>query len=269
MQAVHPDAQPIDLPGDRGAVLCLHGFSGTPYEIKPIAMELNQRGYRVFCPLLIGHGRSNKALANSRWLDWLMSAKLAFDQLAKDWNQVMIVGFSMGGLLALKLAHDKGDRVKGVAALAPAFEIDALRTMGLKLIRRLRIAPFLPDLPKSRGPDVSDRAIGAAMPSNTAMPIASAESLLDGQDAVAQVVSRLTTPVWIFQGKQDHTVPAHSARKLYSKLRMKDKKLIFYPKSWHILALDVEHDLVVEDVCGYVDRLYSESDSQDQKEKTT
>ncbi|MEE2756568.1 MAG: alpha/beta fold hydrolase [Myxococcota bacterium] len=256
MQSVHPDAQPIDLAGDRGAVLCLHGLSGSPYEIKPIAMELNRRGYRVLCPLLVGHGRSLRELGNSRWLDWLMSAKIAFDQLAKDWNQVTIVGFSMGGLLALKLAHDKGERVKGVAALAPAFEIDLVSSIGLKVVRRLGIAPFLPALPKTKGPDVSDPAIGHSMPSNEAIPIATAESLLDGQAAVEQVVSRLTMPVWIFQGKQDHTVPAHSARKLFSKLKMKDKKLIFYPKSWHILALDVEHDLVIEDVCGYVDRLY-------------
>ena len=75
-------------------------------------------------------------------------------------------------------------------------------------------------------------------------------------------------PVWIFQGKQDHTVPAHSAKNLFGKLRMKDKRLIFYPKSWHILTLDVEHDEVIEDVCGYIDRLHTlGADTQINEEK--
>ena len=38
------------------------------------------------------------------------------------------------------------------------------------------------------------------------------------------------------------------------------KKLIFYPHSWHILALDVEHEEVIEDVCGYIDRLYANNE---------
>ena len=138
----------------------------------------------------------------------------------------------------------------------------------MKVIRKLGIASFLPDMPKTSGPDVSDPVIGAAMPSNPAIPIVTAESLLDGQEAVNQIVGRLRNPVWIFQGKQDHTVPAHSARRLFSKLRMKDKKLIFYPKSWHILTLDVEHDLVIEDVCAYVDKLYA-SDTDKPREATS
>ncbi len=268
MKEIHPDAMPIDLDGDRGAVLCLHGFSGTPYEVKPIALELNRRGYRVVCPLLIGHGRGDDALANSRWSDWLMSAKLAFDTLAKDWDKIVIVGFSMGGLLSLKLAHEKGGRVLGVAALAPAYEIDMVSNFGLRLIKKLGIASWLPHMPKSGGPDVSDPAVGYAMPSNEKMPIAAAQSLLKGQAAVDQIVSRLMMPVWIFQGKQDHTVPTHSAKNLFSKLRMKDKRLIFYPKSWHILTLDVEHDEVIEDVCGYIDRLHAQ-DATPQTEEDT
>lgn len=261
MRAIESEAMPIDLEGDRGAVLCLHGFSGTPYEIKPIAQELNRRGYRVLCPLLIGHGRGDEALANSRWQDWLMSAKLAFDSLASDWEEVMVVGFSMGGLLALKLAHERGGRVKGVAALAPAFEIDTISDLGLRVIRKLGIASWLPHLPKSGGPDVSDPSIGRAMPSNEKMPIAAAQSLLTAQRDVRAVVGRLMMPVWIFQGKQDHTVPVKSAKNLFKRLRMRDKKLIFYPHSWHILALDVEHEEVIEDVCGYIDRLYANDEA--------
>ena len=132
----------------------------------------------------------------------------------------------------------------------------------LRLVKRLGIGKFLPDVKKRTGPDVSDPDVAALMPSNDAVPVATAVSLMEGQRTVAEIVSRIATPVWIFQGKKDHTVPAHSARRLFSQLKNTNRRLLFYPKSWHILALDVEHHEVIEDVCDYVDELYNEGLSE-------
>ena len=57
-------------------------------------------------------------------------------------------------------------------------------------------------------------------------------------------------------------MPAHSARRLFSQLKNTNRRLLFYPKGWHILALDVEHHEVIEDVCDYVDELYNEGLSE-------
>ena len=40
--------------GPRG-VLCLHGFTGTPFEVRPLAEALAGRGYTVLAPVLAGH----------------------------------------------------------------------------------------------------------------------------------------------------------------------------------------------------------------------
>ena len=38
------------------AVLCIHGLTGTPYEVRPLAEALADRGLRARGPLLAGHG---------------------------------------------------------------------------------------------------------------------------------------------------------------------------------------------------------------------
>ena len=96
----------------------------------------------------------------------------------------------------------KKEHVKGVAALAPAYELDYLTDLKLRLVKRLGIGKFLPDVKKRTGPDVSDPDVAALMPSNDAVPVATAVSLMEGQRTVAEIVSRIATPVWIFQGKK-------------------------------------------------------------------
>ena len=235
----------------------MHSWALRHALVKPIAVELHRRGYRVLCPLLIGHGRSNSSRKQS--LDGLVClSKRAFEGLSKDWDEVMIVGFSMGGLIALKLAHEKGEHVKGVAALAPAYELDYLTDLKLRLVKRLGIGKLLPDVKKRTGPDVSDPDVAALMPSNDAVPVATAVSLMEeAKDRRGNCVSHRDTSMDLSKVKVT-TVPAHSARRLFSQLKNTNRRLLFYPKSWHILALDVEHHEVIEDVCDYVDELYNE-----------
>ena len=56
------DKSPIFIPGKGPAALCLHGFTGTPYEVAPLARALAAAGFAVSAPLLAGHGDSPAAL---------------------------------------------------------------------------------------------------------------------------------------------------------------------------------------------------------------
>ena len=88
-------------------MLCLHGITGTPYEVRPIAEALARAGCSVESPMLAGHGHTLRELAVTQWPDWLASAEAAMDALAVRTGErrLAIVGFSMGGLLALRLAR--------------------------------------------------------------------------------------------------------------------------------------------------------------------
>ena len=88
-------------------ILLLHGFAGNPDEVRPLRDFLTERGYRVECPLLPGHGETKSALSKTSHEDWIMSAEQAYCKLSKECESVAAVGFSMGGLLAANLWNYK------------------------------------------------------------------------------------------------------------------------------------------------------------------
>ena len=89
----------------RNGILLLHGFAGDLEEIKPLQDYLTQRGYLVECPLLPGHGETKKELSKTSHTDWINSAERAYLALAEKCDNVCVVGFSMGGLIAVNLWH--------------------------------------------------------------------------------------------------------------------------------------------------------------------
>jgi carboxylesterase len=85
--------------------LVLHGFAGDIRDVMPLAKTLREAGYHVECPTLEGHGLGRRQLAKSTRHDWLRSADEAYKRLAMRADPIVVIGFSMGGLLAIHVAH--------------------------------------------------------------------------------------------------------------------------------------------------------------------
>lgn len=218
-----------------------------------MADALARRGLHVLAPRLLGHGSRPECLAHTRWTDWMASARLAFDRLADRHERVYIVGLSMGALLGVVLAHERGARCGGLVLMGTPLRLDTRTQLVLRLARRLPFIDAWPLVEKSDGPDVSDPGVAASMPSYDRVPLAAAASLIDGQEAALERLSRLRTPTLVLHGRNDHVAPVDNARRVISALRMPEKQLIIYPRSWHILPLDVESESVVRDTVAFID----------------
>lgn len=114
------------------AVLLIHGLTGTPAEMKPIAKRLTKQGFSVMCPALAGHCRAESDLRKSRWQDWYASIEQAFEALKAEHEEVFVSGLSIGALLAIKLAAEKGERVAGLGLLSTTFFYDGWNMPRLK-----------------------------------------------------------------------------------------------------------------------------------------
>lgn len=112
------------LKGGEDAVLLVHGLTGTPAEMRPIASQLVKDGFSVMCPRLSGHCGSIGELKRSKWQDWYGSIEQAFEALKQTHSRVYVSGLSMGALIALKLAEEKGERVNGLGLLSTTFFYD-------------------------------------------------------------------------------------------------------------------------------------------------
>ncbi|WP_263069401.1 alpha/beta hydrolase [Enterobacter huaxiensis] len=96
----------------RGAVVLLHGLTDSPYSVKHIARDYQQKGFVAVVPRLPGHGTAPGALTNVNWEMWQAATRLAVREatrLAGDEVPLHLVGYSNGGALALKYALDALD----------------------------------------------------------------------------------------------------------------------------------------------------------------
>src|SRR5690554_2212581 len=89
---------------DKIGCLIIHGFSGGVFQIKPLEEYLNGKGYITSCPKLKGHTGNAKDMKNADYKDWIASAEKELTILMEKTDRIVIVGFSMGGLIAVNLA---------------------------------------------------------------------------------------------------------------------------------------------------------------------
>jgi len=98
-------ARPIEYSdGNTRVVLCLHGFTGYPGEMAYPATRLKEAGWDVRVLRLSGHGTCGKDFSTSGVKDWRRQVADEWKNLSSQYDQVYILGHSMGGLLALDLA---------------------------------------------------------------------------------------------------------------------------------------------------------------------
>ncbi len=109
-------------------VLLLHGFSGGPDTYKALEPALRQLGLPLAVPRLRGHGEASpQALAGITWADWLADASTALAALRAEAGPengtVIVVGHSMGALLALLLAADQPTAIDSLVLVATPLQL--------------------------------------------------------------------------------------------------------------------------------------------------
>lgn len=242
---------PFDLVGDRAiGVLCIHGFTGTPYEMRYLGESLARAGYTVRGMRLPGHGTRWEDLDATRWSDWADATLDEYDTLRLRCPRVAVVGQSLGGLLALHLATQRTD-VAAVATLAAPLWLEGLAARVAQwaadgMLRRFRA------IPKFYGSDVRDKRTRAENPAYAAIPTRALAELAAFMRVVDGSLEQVTQPVLVLHGAHDHTAPVGCAQKIAQRTRAVRTRIL--PRSYHLLAADVERDVVAAEIADFLRR---------------
>src|SRR4051794_21475551 len=115
--------------GNEVGCLLLHGFTGTPQNVRPLADYLARRGLAVAAPRMPGHGTTAADLDKTGPEEWLGAAEQALADLRSRCSTVFVAGISMGGTITLELARRHPDLPGIVVMAAPVLPLDALEPL--------------------------------------------------------------------------------------------------------------------------------------------
>jgi carboxylesterase len=227
-----PEHQPFVLAGepDAPAALLIHGFPGTPAEMRPLAYSLHGRGWHVEGLLLPGLGPQIERLFAVGWQEWRAAVHQATRRLRERGRPTLLLGFSLGAALALDAAV--AERPDGVALLAPFQRLHSPLWAALPVLRHIfpRVYPFRlfkPDFsnPEMRagaeqfmpGMDLDDPQVRQGM-RDFAVPIGLFDEIRRAGVAAWRAAPRLDAQAVVIQGAQDALVTPKASQILAERL---------------------------------------------------
>jgi carboxylesterase len=174
--------------------------------------------------------------------------------MGKRCRKVAVVGQSLGGLLALHAAAHRPE-IAAVATLAAPLWLDGIAGRIARLLtgppsRRARLLHRIGALPKLGGSDVRDRRARAENPSYRAVPIRALGELVSFMRVVDAELTQITAPVLVLHAHRDHTAPVACAARIAERTRAHRVRLL--TRSFHLIAIDVERDLVAAEVTAFL-----------------
>jgi carboxylesterase len=239
--------QPFHLDAGSGspAALLVHGFPGTPAEMRPLGEALHAAGWTAHGVLLPGFGAQIASLGEKRLEDWALHVHTALDALKRRHDLVIIVGWSMGGALSLHAAAEL--QPAGAALLSPFWKIDHVLWKTLPVLR-YAVPSFRPfslirldfDDPETRkgmrammpDADLDDPAVQAVV-RDFAIPTSVLDQLRRVGKTAEAAAPYLRCPALIVQGRRDDLVKPHLTRMLSKRISSLER----------CLEVDAEHNL--------------------------
>lgn len=224
-------------------VLLLHGFTSDDHSLQKLVHVAASQGCQVEVPLLSGHGLTYRDLYGKRWHHWQEDARTALARLRATSDQIVVIGYSMGGLLALELAAQTDVSLAGVAALAPALYIaHPLAPIAWMALGWYRF------LPMGKAVAYSDPSMAKNDQTYNRLATDAFVSFYRASRRVRQTLGKIQAPLLLIHSLRDRVIKPRSSQFAYEKAGSEHKELIWLERTGHALLDDCEADTVVAHV---------------------
>ncbi len=242
--------QAIELVGSRKGVLLFHGFTATPDCLHYLATKLHEEKFSVIAPVLAGHGTFAEELEQTHWIDWYRSAEEAYQRMKNHCDSICVLGLSMGGLLALHLAHQHRN-IKALSVLATPLFLDGWLIRFLFPIIWKTPLKFLYRYQKKYIISIKDPSAQRRHQTYDKVPVASVANLLDIQKKVRRELHAIRQPTLIAHAIDDQTVPYGNLDYIRACIGSETVETLTLKKSNHIITVDYDKDVVAKRVVKF------------------
>jgi carboxylesterase len=225
----------------RELCILVHGFTGSPDELAPLATALRHLGYEVQIPMLPGHGGTKMDLEQATASAWMQSIE-PMVQAGLARGRVHLIGFSMGAMLSAVLASKWP--VASLTMLSPA-----VFYVGTSQVFR-QIATVIKETWKDGQFQQSYVKQRIAKMSQT--PLRSIKQFRRMVNMGKSALPNVNVPVCVIQGEKDEVVEPRGATYAYNTVATDDKQIHFLHESSHLVCYGPEADRLNKVVIAFL-----------------
>jgi len=248
-EEIHLTNKPFFFQGTNGeAILLIHGWTSTPYEVRRLGIYLNENGYTVSGPMLSGHGTVPKDLENIKWSNWMMDIKKAYGELKENHEKVYVGGTSIGASLAIMLAKEK-EEIPGLILMAAPYKV---KFEFLSILFAKIFSLFFRYNKKYYPPTFGVSTTITRLIAYQTYPVSSALETFSLIKIARKKLEKIKMPAFLIQSKSDHIVSKNSMEKIYDKIGSRIKKKKYIHRAYHTFISDIKNESVFEEILDFI-----------------
>jgi carboxylesterase len=240
-------------------LVAAHGFGGTATDFAPLLDGVARAGFAIDAALLPGHGTTVDRLQQGTFDGWVDALRSRAQAAADNHGRVVLLGFSMGSLVAMQIASEQPAWLAGLAVLSNALTLRVSSALPLGLWARTGLP--MPDwyLRKPRLADLEDETLLRTIISYDRHPLRAALEVFRAGSRARAIVGQIVCPTLVLHGRRDRVCPWRNATWLAEHLGSRDVTVRIFEKSAHTIACDAERDDVAREVVRFMSRLDGEA----------
>ena len=264
----------IEMSGGEHAVLLIHGLTGSPFEMKYLARQLNRAGFTVKGPCLAGHGSTLADLKKTRWQDWYQTVYETFKEMKRTHTTVSVAGLCMGALLALKLSADLEEEVSAISLISTTLFYDGWGLPWYKFLLPLayytpacHIYSFKEQEPYGiKNEALRSRIVEGMRNSSIAhesVPGVCMRELYRLINVTKKaVIPKVITPTLIVHSREDDLASAKNAFYVQDHINSANTRLVLLDDCYHMVPIDNQREVAAEKIIHFFkERAYGKSQS--------
>lgn len=236
-----------DVPG----IVLSHGYTAAPEEVRALGEHLHERGYSVYGVCLEGHGTAPHHLRDVKWEDWVHTYYRGYALVRNHCEDVIVGGFSTGGLLALMTAARAAEPVRGVFAINAPLKVQDIRS------RFVGPAVMWNDLLQRFQKNNEEWEYVAHYPENPHINYVKnyLRGVLELQrliGACREALGDVNGPALVLQSTQDPTVRPKSGQEIHDEIAGDQKTLEWIDSDRHVIVQGSGREAVFERIATFV-----------------
>ena len=233
-------------------VIMIHGFAGSPFDLKPLAIKLTNLNYRVVLPTTPGQLNQDYSkffynYAPGLYINWINN--FVSNEIEKTNGKVYLVGFSMGGTLSTIAAVS--NKIDKLVLIAPFYSLTTANNFIWKSSQWL--SKFINGVPNLTLGAIND-PIGDKKyyPGSKVIRLDAYNALeLLAQTAI-KCIPEIKIPILVLGSMNDKVASFKRTKELFKK--NKNVKVIQYEKSNHVLFYDYDKESAISNVVSFLEK---------------